>query len=185
MKLHQLAILTLTILVLTSCSQLSLEEKSSKRDSIDKMAQNTIENLIKKESNINHALEKAKGYMVVNWKVTKVPVVGAGSGEGIVVDSRDNHRVYIKVRRFDIGGGWGARSYKNLVIIYDDALMDRAKDGVFEFEAGAEVAAGTKSVDGGSAALNQKMETHMLLDGGGSATATIRVLRSRLDSDLN
>lgn len=185
MKIQQLAIFALTILILTSCSQLSLEEKSSKRDSIDKMAQNTIENLIKEDPKIKHALEKAKGYMVLNWKVTKVPVVGAGGGEGIVVDSRDNHRVYIKVRRFDIGGGWGVRSYKNLVIIYDDSLMDRAKDGVIEFEAGAEVAAGTMSVDGGSSALNKKMETHILLDGGGSATATIRVLWSRLDSALN
>ena len=172
-------------LLFTACSQMSIEEKSSKREVIDKMTQKTIDSLTKEDTSIKVALEKAKGYMVVNWKVTKVPVVGAGGGEGVVVDKRDDTRIYIKVSRFDIGGGWGARSYKNLVIINDDKLLDDAKDGVIKFEAGAEVAAGTLSTEGGTAALNPKMQTHMLLDGGGSATATIRVLRSRLDSDLN
>ncbi|MGB6020621.1 MAG: hypothetical protein WBF77_13595 [Sulfurimonadaceae bacterium] len=180
------SLLVLTVLLLFSaCSQLTLEEKNSQQKAIDDMADYTIEALSKEDAAIMPELEQAKGYMVVNWKVTKVPVVGAGGGNGVVVDQRSGKRVYITVKRFDIGGGWGARSYKNLVIINDDALMDEAKDGVIKFEAGAEVAAGTKGVDGGSGALNPKIQTHMLLDGGGSATATVRVLRSSLNSDLN
>lgn len=173
------------VLFFTSCSQMSIEEKNSKRAVIDKMAETTIDTLIKEDASIKTALEEAKGYVVVNWKVTKVPVVGVGGGNGIVVDKRDDTRVYIKVGRFDIGGGWGARSYKNLIIINDDALLDDVKDGVIKFEGGAEVSAGTVSAEGGSTALNPKIQTHTLLDGGGSATATLRVLRARLDSDLN
>ena len=173
------------VLLFTACSQMSLEEKNSKRAVIDKMAQTTIDALIKEDASIKVALEEAKGYAVINWKVTKVPIVGAGGGEGVLVDKRDNTRVYVKVRRFDIGGGWGARSYKNLVLINDDALLDDAKDGVIKFEAGAEVSAGTLAAEGGSGALNPKIQTHTLLDGGGSATATVRVLRARVDSDLN
>ena len=83
-------------------------------------------------------------------------------------------------------GGWGARSYKNLVLVYDEKLFDEKKKSRFAFEAGAEVAAGTLGVDGGSGGLlNKKIDSFMLLDGGGSATATIRVLRLSEYSDLN
>ena len=173
------------VLLFTACSQMSIEEKNSKREVIDKMAQTTIDTLTKEDASIKTALEDAKGYMVINWKVTKVPLVGAGGGNGIVVDKRDDTRVYIKVGRFDIGGGWGARSYKNLVLINDETLLDDLKDGEIKFEAGAEVAAGTLSAEGGSGDLNPQMQIHTLLDGGGSATATVRVLRARVDSDLN
>ena len=176
----------LALLFLTGCAQLTPEEKSAARAKIDKMASTTIDTLIKDDALISSSLEKAKGYAVVNWKVTKVPVVGAGGANGIIVNTTTGERKYIKVRRFDLGGGWGARSFKNLLIVHDEAIMSRAtKSGDFKFEAGAEVAAGTAGVEGGSGQLNKGIETHMLLDGGGSATATVRFLYFTMDRDLN
>ena len=176
-----MVILSLT----TGCAQLTLDEKNRARAEIDLMAKTTIDALIKDNPSIKDALEKAKGYAVVNWKVTKIPIVGAGGGNGVIVDKRTGERVYIKVSRFDLGGGWGARSYKNLVITQDEDLLDSAKKGGFKFDAGAEASAGTAGAGGGAGDLNKSMETHVLLDGGGSATATVRLLRSTLDSDLN
>jgi hypothetical protein len=171
--------------LMTGCAQLTLDEKERARAEIDLMAKTTIDALIKGDPSIKDALEKAKGYAVINWKVTKIPVVGAGGGNGVIVDKRSGERVYIKVSRFDLGGGWGARSYKNLVITQDEDLLDNAKKGGWKIEAGAEASAGTAGAAGAAGGSNKSIETHVLLDGGGSATATVRFLRSTLDSDLN
>ena len=180
-----LSSLLLGALLFSGCAKLSVDEKNSARAKIDLMAETTIKELIKENPAIEEELSKAKGYAVINWKVTKVPVFGAGGGEGVIVDLRSNERVYINVSRFDIGGGWGARSYKNLVITQDETILDKAKSGNFKFEAGAEVSAGTAAAGGGSDALNKKITTHVLVDGGGSATATVRVMFSTLNDDLN
>jgi len=176
-------LLTMILLLFSGCAKLSVDEKNVARAEVDKMAQTTIEKLLKDNPSIQAELDRCVGYAVINWKVTKVPVFGAGGGSGVIVDKRNNERVYIDVSRFDIGGGWGARSYKNLVIAFDEEIVDDAKDGDFKFEAGAEVSAGTAATGGGSGG-NEKTTTHVLVDGGGSATATVRYMQSSL-SDYN
>ena len=184
--MNKIVLITLaTLLLFSGCAKLSLSEVKSAQEKIDLMAERTIKALIKENPSIKDELSKAKGYAVINWKVTKIPVVGAGGGNGVIVDLRNNERTYINVSRFDIGGGWGVRSYKNLVITQDEKLLDEAKDGDVKFEAGAEVSAGTVAAGGGSEKLNKTITTHVLVDGGGSATATFRVMYSSVDSDLN
>ena len=118
---------SLTILLalsfLQGCAQLSVQEKDDARLALDKMAEETITELLKSNDDLEEKLKHSLGYMVTNWKTTKVPVVGAGSGDGVVVDQKTGHRTYVKVKRFDIGGGIGARSYKNLVLIKDAQFL--------------------------------------------------------------
>ena len=184
--MKKIIVMLLSILILFSgCAKLSVTERDTQRSKIDAMAKETVAELIKDNPSIQKELDNAVGYGVINWKVTKVPVFGAGGGDGVIIDLRDNKHTYIDVRRFDVGGGWGARSYKNLVIIHNNKLLDDALNGDIKFEAGAEASAGTVGAEGGSGMLNKKITTHVLLDGGGSATATVRVLYSTLNSDLN
>ena len=175
--------LTMALLLFSGCAKLSVDEKNVARVEVDKMAQTTIEKLLKDDPSIQAELDRCVGYAVVNWKVTKVPVFGAGGGNGVIVDKDNNKKFYIDVSRFDIGGGWGARSYKNLVIVFDREVLDEAKGGDFKFEAGAEVSAGTAAAGGGSGGSEETV-THVLIDGGGSATATVRYMNSSL-SDYN
>jgi len=171
----------------SGCAQLSTEEQKSARTEIDLMAENTVKALSKDNATIPSEIKNAAGYAVINWKVTKIPVVGAGGGNGVIVDTHTGERKYFKVRRFDFGGGWGVKSFKNLLIVNDKAMFQKAmKGGDFTFEAGAEVAAGTKGIDGGSAQLVQtKTKSYMLLDGGASATVTARFLYYTMDNSLN
>ena len=183
-NLKKILLITLGLFILAGCSKPTMEEVTSQKAEIDKMASDTITTLKKDDKKVEIALDKAIGYMVVNWKVTKVPVVGAGGGNGVVVSKEDNKHIYITVSRFDIGGGWGARSYKNLVVVYDQKLLERLQKGTFDFQAGAEVSAGSNAAD---VATNkdERYNIFVLADGGGSATATLRVIRSKLSSDLN
>jgi len=172
-------------LLLLGCSTMTLSQKKSEQDKIDLMAKTTIDTLIKEDPSIQEALDKAAGYAVINWKVTKVPVVGAGGGYGLVVNKETNKHTYVDVSRFDLGGGWGVRSFKNLIIIHNKETLKDGENGIWKFAAGAEVAAGNLSAEGNSNKLDQDTTTHILLDGGGSATATVRVLHMSINSDLN
>ncbi len=168
----------------TACSSLTLSEKEAKRRSLDEMAASTIDALAEDDYALQKELDESLAYAVANMKVTKVPVVGAGGGEGVFVNRKTNRRTYFTVSRFDIGGGWGARSYKVLMVIQSQEILDRLDKGTWEFQAGVEASAGTAAVEGSSGALNAGYTLHVLSDGGASATATARVIRIKVNSEL-
>lgn len=170
--------------LLTACSTMSSEEKNTKRAELDAMATKAIAGLVEQDETLRQRIDDSLGYAVANMKVTKVPVVGAGGGEGVFVNNKTKKKIYFTVSRFDIGGGWGVRSYKALMVIDDQETVDRMQDGVWEFQAGVEASAGTVAAEGSSAALGQGYTVHVLSDGGASATATARVIRIKINSDL-
>ena len=54
-------------------------------------------------------LDSAVGYTIVHQTVTKVPLVGAGGGYGMTYDRTNDERIYFRLRRLDLGAGWGVR----------------------------------------------------------------------------
>ena len=170
---------------ITACSSLSVAERETKRGELDEMAAKAIAGLVEKDGTLQTQLDESIGYAVANMKVTKVPIVGAGGGEGVIFDKQTNKRTYFTVSRFDLGGGWGARSYKILLIIDSQDALDRFDGGTWEFAAGVEASAGTAAAEGSSGAANEGYEVHVLSDGGASATATARVIRIKVNSDLS
>ena len=179
-----LALLMVMLLVISGCATMTTADKEQKRAELDAMAEAAIAALIEQDPEIKKEIEQSLGYAVANMKVTKVPIVGAGGGEGVFVIKTTQQRTYFTVSRFDVGGGWGARSYKALVVINSQEVMDRAKDGVWEFQAGAEVSAGKANVEGSSSDLNKGFTVHVLSDGGASATVTARVIRTKVNKKL-
>ena len=185
MDMNKLLLVVMSIVfVLSGCSTMSVEERDQKRSDIDAMAEEAIAGLIERDSKVQSELDASLGYAVANMKVTKVPIVGAGGGEGVIFDKSSQKKTYFTVSRFDLGGGWGARSYKALLIVEAQEVMDRLKDGTWEFQAGAEASAGTASAEGSSSNLAQGFTMHVLSDGGASATVTARVIRIKVNKAL-
>jgi len=175
----------LTLLITAGCSTMTLEEKESKRAEIDEMADKAIAGLIEQDESIKTKLDESLAYAVANMKLTKVPIVGAGGGEGVFVDRETQQRIYFNVTRLDIGGGWGARSFKVLLLFNTEEMVARMeKKNNWEFQAGAEASAGTVSAEGSSSDLNTGFTMHVLSDGGASATVTARVIRVQVNSAL-
>ena len=172
------------LFLITACSSMSVTERETKRSQLDDMAEKAIAGLIEQDPALQLKLDESLGYAVANMKVTKVPVVGAGGGEGVFVNKKTNERIYFTVSRFDIGGGWGARSYKILLVFETQEMMDRLDNGTWEFQAGVEASAGTAAAEGSSGALSEGYTVHVLSDGGASATATARVIRIKVNSEL-
>jgi hypothetical protein len=177
-------IILLSVLAIAGCSSMSVSEKEARRNELDTMATKAIAGLVEQDETLQQQIDNSLGYAVANMKVTKVPIVGAGGGEGVFVNQATKKRTYFTVSRFDIGGGWGARSYKILMIVDSQDMIDRLKGGTWEFQAGAEASAGTAAVEGSSGALTEGYTVHVLSDGGASATATARVIRLKVNSEL-
>jgi lipid-binding SYLF domain-containing protein len=153
------------LFVITACSSMSVSERETKRNQLDEMAATAIAGLVEQDATLQQKIDDSLGYSVANMKVTKVPVVGAGGGEGVFVENKTNRRTYFTVSRFDIGGGWGARSYKILLVFDTQEMMDRLDNGTWEFQAGVEASAGTAAAEGSSGALNEGYTVHVLSDG--------------------
>jgi len=183
--MNKLLILLMGMLLVTAgCSTMTPAEKVQKRSELDAMAEAAIAGLIEQDPGIKTEIEQSLGYAVANMKLTKVPVVGAGGGEGVFVNKRTQQHTYFTVSRFDLGGGWGARSYKALLLFDSQKVMDRMEGNVWEFQAGAEVSAGTASAEGSSSDLNEGFSMYVLSDGGASATVTARVIRIKANKKL-
>ena len=172
------------LFVISSCSNMSVSEKETKRNALDEMAATAIAGLVEQDAALQQKIDDSLGYAVANMKVTKVPVVGAGGGEGVFVNKKTDKRIYFTVSRFDIGGGWGARSYKILLLFETQEMMERLHNGTWEFQAGVEASAGTAAAEGSSGALIEGYTVHVLSDGGASATATARVIRIKVNNEL-
>lgn len=183
MKKMSLLLLSVTLLI-TACSSLTVSEREIKRKQIDEMAAMAVAGLVEQDAKLQQDIDNAFGYAVANMKVTKVPIVGAGGGEGVFINNKTNKHTYFTVKRFDLGGGWGARSYKALFVLKSQKSLERMEGGTWEFQAGVEASAGTVAAEGSSGALNPDYSVHVLSDGGASATATARTIKLKVNREL-
>jgi lipid-binding SYLF domain-containing protein len=184
-----LAVLLATVAALASCVSVPGDTTEEKRAHVDAYAKESIDLLVKQTPEVQAQLDEAKGYVVLRQKVLKIPVFGGGSGWGEIVEKETGKRTYIKLRRFDVGGGWGARVTRVIAILHTQEALKEALDGGFEFSAGAEAGAKAGDVGGGTGGGVHDKEggktVYVLLDTGASATATVGVLRVSKYASLN
>ena len=85
--------------------------------------------------------------------------------------------------RFDVGGGWGARSVRPVVIFQDEKEFNDFTDGKWSVTAGAEAAVkvGEAGAAGGAGGGNLPGDTgyaiYFITDAGVSATVTVGTIR--------
>ena len=179
----------LGIFLLAGCRQPSSpSDAEAKRASIDQMASSTIATLETKHPELKGELKDSLGYLVVDWKTIKLPIVGGGSAHGLVYEASTNKRTYVKVSLFDLGAGWGVRRYKSLVVIDSQKIMDKAIKGTWEFSGGGEGTVGNASAGLDTSDIDmtsQGYKAYTLVDGGASITATINAMHLKKDRKLN
>ena len=169
---------------MAGCSTMTTAEKEQKRNALDDMAKQTIAALVEQDAKIQEKLDDSLAYAVSDMKLTKVPIVGAGGGEGVFVNNSSQQRIYFTVSRIDLGGGWGVRAYKVLLLVESQDVLDRLKDGTWEFQAGVEASAGSVSAEGSSSDLNAGFSMYVLSEAGASVTVTARAIRTKVNREL-
>lgn len=92
------------------------------------MAEDATSGLVDNNPEIPQQIDHSFGYAVANMKVTN-PFGWRRWGEGMLVDKQTQQRTYFTVERLDLGGGYGARLYKVLIIINSLKMLDKIKGG--------------------------------------------------------
>ncbi|MDF7826136.1 hypothetical protein P4B35_19045 [Pontiellaceae bacterium B12227] len=171
----KLILLLLMTSVLVGCATLGPDQRSE----LDRMGADAIEQLKEKNPELSDVLDAGQGYLIVDIKVVKVPVLGGGGGKGVVVEKATGRRTYVKVSRIELGGGWGARTYKVLLAFTDPKLLKKVQAGTWAYQIGAEASAGKAAIEGSSQQLDahKGYQLYTLSEGGASATWTIRTIR--------
>jgi lipid-binding SYLF domain-containing protein len=175
----RLALVVLVPAVLSGCATLSPEERDAKRAELDEMGERAVATLLEKDPQLKAVIDRSVGYVVVDMTSTKIPIFGAGSGFGVVVDKRSNTRSYLKVSHFEVGGGLGAQKFKVIIVFSDGKLLDRVASGAWHYQAGAEVVAGSERAEGSVATSDKGYEAFRLTENGAVMTVTVRVARAK------
>lgn len=188
-RLANFVAIVMALCAFASCVSVPGDTTEEKRAHVDAYAKESIDLLVKQTPEAQAQLDAAKGYAVIRQSVLKIPVFGGGSGWGVIVEKDTGKRTYVKLRRFDVGAGWGARVTRVIAILSTPEALKEALEGGFEFSAGAEAGAKAGDVGGGVSGAAQSdpsgKTVYVLLDTGASATAAVGVLRVSKYASLN
>jgi len=159
----------------------STEEKLAYFEGLER---ETLARLVKEEPKTEAELAQAVGYAVIEKKVVKVPMIGAGGGAGVVVEKASGKKSYLRVPQLQFGLGWGGRAEKVILIFQDLEKLRDLANGTWKagIEAEAAAKAGNVGAAGGGGTgdlMKEGFTTYVLTDAGVSATATIAVLRAQ------
>ena len=178
-----LAVLTATALFAAGCGKIPGSTGAEQAETINELITRTLMDLYKQEPKTKEEIANSVGYAIMNNKITKIPIVGAGSGYGVAINTKTGERTYLKMARFDLGGGWGARSVRPVLIFHDEKMFNDFIDGSWSANMGAEAAAkvGDTGAAGGAGSGDVPTEkgysTYLITDAGVSATVTMGVIR--------
>jgi lipid-binding SYLF domain-containing protein len=182
-RVLRLTAVTLAALLAASCGSSTYRSMSAqeKRAFLVELETQTLAELVEKHPEAQADMEKAIGHAVFSIQMAKVPFVGAGEGIGVVFDTKTGERTYLKVGRFDVGGGLGVRKYRLVVLFFEEGALKKLAGGKLELGAGVEVGAGDSDVGTGAGGIagsrKEKYALYQLSEAGVSATLTVRLIR--------
>lgn len=173
--------LVLLTVVAAGCASIPGKTGAEQAENIEALVEQTLADLYKQDPATKEAIATSVGYAVMSNKITKIPLVGAGAGYGVAIETATGKRTYLEMTRLDFGMGWGARSLRPVAIFTDAKVFKDMTDGEWEAQAGAEAAAkvgeGGAAGGAGGSPGTKGYTVYVLTDAGVSATATAGVVR--------
>lgn len=170
------------LVLLGACATMPVGDRERARQEINDRAEETIAALAERDPELQTSVETSVGYFVGRVSGLKIPVVGGGYGLGVLFDKAQGTRTYMNVRRFDLGIGLGAGSYRLLILFETREAMETFRTGVWQSGWGAESAAGSKS--SGVASNIEGTSLHLFSESGAALVAGARLLRMSVNHDL-
>ena len=177
-----IAAAAVSILCAAGCASIPGKTGKEQEVTVEELEQRTLADLEKQAPHSTDELARSVGYVIMNNKLTKIPLVGVGAGYGVAVNKQTGERTYLKMSRFDLGMGIGARALRPVMIFHDAEKFSHFIDGDFDANIGAEASAkvGEKGgAGGGSGGTDQDpgYTSYVITDKGVSATATLALIR--------
>jgi lipid-binding SYLF domain-containing protein len=144
-------LLTLSI-VIAGCSPGKELTTPEKKDTINKMADETLQRLYAEKESTRDEIKNAAGYACFsNAKVTIILASGGG-GYGVVVDNETGKKTYMQMGSGGIGVGLGAKDYRQVMIFNTPDAMNKFILSGWVFGGQADVAAQANDKGGAASA---------------------------------
>jgi len=181
--LPALAAATLLLLGAAGCASIPGKTGEEQAVAVEDLERKTLEDVQQQNPKAKDEFATCVGYVIMNNKLTKIPLVGVGAGYGVAVTRETNERTYLKMSRFDLGMGWGARAIRPVMIFQDGEKYRKFIDGDFDVTLGAEASAKVGEAgaagggSGGAAKKDVGYTSYVITDAGVSATASLAVIR--------
>jgi lipid-binding SYLF domain-containing protein len=175
--------LVMPLIAAVACSSTyrSMTNQEKKAYLVD-LERETLAELVAERPEAQTDLDSSVGYAVISNTAAKVPMVGAGEGIGVVVNTETGERTYLEVSRLDVGGGLGVRKFRLIIIFFDREKLEDLADGELEIGAGVEAGAGDHDdvgtgAGGVAGSRNENRAIYQLSESGVSVTYTVRMIK--------
>jgi lipid-binding SYLF domain-containing protein len=179
----------MAILLLTGFSG-PRDKKSpeEKRQEIQAMKNEALNELYKLEPGAKSEIANAKGYAVFGSTGVNVLLLSTGRGGGVARDNNTGKVTYMKMFSGGFGVGVGVKKYFAIFIFSTSEAYTKFIEKGWEAETQADGAAKTEKKGGaGSAAMSISpyIKLYQVTDKGFAAQATIQGTKYKVDKDLN
>ena len=158
------------------------------RQSIQKMADETLARLYKERPETVREIQEAKGYAVFSSGSLALFWVSGGYGQGLAHDNGSRKNTYMQMASAGVGLGLGAKDYNTVFVFFDSkSLHDFITTGLDlsgTADAAAKVAEKGDDV-GGAANVLSGVRIYQLTDAGLIAQAMIQGTKYWRDKELN
>lgn len=171
------------VLLILSCGTIPIEDRDPLRKEINERADETIDELISENPEVQKQLDSSAGYFVGRVSGVKAPIIGIGSGLGVLYDKDLSTRTYMNINRFDLGFGLASGTYRILVPFEDRQEMEKFRSG--KWTGGLSAESGTDGrISSTSTPADSSLSFFFLPESGVALSATSRLVRLSVNNDL-
>ena len=185
MKIRNILIIVLVAGMLGACATTSVPvgERERVRQELNDSADETLAMLLDKQPQLQASLDTAVGYFVARLSGAQVAVIGGSVGTGVLYDKEAATRTYMNVNRYDLGLGAGVGAYRVVILIQTRETFEQFRSGTWRTAVRAETGAGTTGA-ATPVGLGEGSSVHVIADSGAIVTATARLIRLTVNTDL-
>lgn len=163
--------------------QKKAEEAAAKRAEIDKVAKETLDEVLRKSEKAKGLYGKAYGYAVFdNMRITFI--FTGGGGAGVAVAKGSGKRTYMKMGTGGFSLGIGAQKYQVIMLFEDAEVFDNFIKKGWKAGSSASAAAGTAGAGVGTEFIDG-IAIYQITESGLMASADISGTKYTVDKDLN
>lgn len=154
-----------------------------KRAEMDKVAKESLAEVLEKSDKAKELYEKAAGWAVFdNLRITFI--LSGGGGTGVAVNKASGKRTYMKMGTGGLSLGIGAQKYQVIMLFETEERLTNFIEKGWKAETGADAAAGTKGVAVGTTFING-IAIYKITEKGLMASADISGTKYSLNKKLN
>jgi len=183
-----LLVLISCLFVLAGCARPKGETPEQKREFVQQMATETLAELYAGVPGARSLVENSVGYGVFSNINTQLMFFGTGNGYGVVTDTSDGFKTYMRMAEGGVGLGVALLDFREVIIFNDQSAYKNFVTEGWSFGGQGNAAAkyeGTGGSASGEVPLDAAVVVYQITKSGIALRANFSASKYWLDSDLN